>query len=371
MRSDVLKVSYIHGRNGPHPMQGKLARSVGGEYVLVDFKIRWHDLTSPRLRRYLSWLVCSLTFPNKGKYDIFLAAGPHFTMPLMRAFFQISPKQKIIVHLGDETLYSLLVNRYSGISRSMLIRALRKYDAVICEGKMGADIARSLLGPEKPIYTVFPGIPKEHYLANKAVKPNLKGNTIIFMANGPAGFRTWYKGLDLLLDSFAIAYATNSKLTLTVIGDWDKNVIESLTATFEPSIRSAIRFVSSTNNLQDYLKNGSLYVHCARGEAFGITILIALLAGIPSIVSEWTGAKEAVKLVSNDLITPLDKNAVAERILWYFNLPDAEKQKLSERGRSVAENYTEEKAIECYRNTFKQIIQDFQLDKTLCDLPAL
>jgi glycosyltransferase involved in cell wall biosynthesis len=363
MDSQLLKVSYVHGRSGPHPFQGKLAQSVGGEYQVVDFRIRWHDLPSSRFRRYLSWIVCALTFPNKKKYDIFLAAGPHFTLVLMRLLKQLRKNQKIIVHMGDETLYSLYANRYSKSTHSILISALKKYDALICEGKMSADIARKLLGKDALIYTVFAGIPNEHYRLNAAIKPNTGSKNILFMGNGPSGFRLWYKGLDIMLDAFAIAFASDPELKFTIIGSWEDDIIDQLLSRYDEKIRSAINFVGATNQLNEYIGKNSLYLHCARGEAFGITILIAMLAGLTPIVSEWTGAKEAVTRVDPELVVSLDKDIIAQRILWYFRLSNAEKEKLSEMSRSIAQDYTEEKAISRYQDTFKQIVLDLGINK--------
>lgn len=363
MDSNLLKVAYVHGRNGPHPLQGKLAKSIGGEYIVVDFRIRWHDKPSSKLRRYLSWVVCALTFPKKKQYDIFLAAGPHFMMVLMRIFKQLRKNQKIIIHLGDETLYFLHANKYSDSTRKILIRTIQKYDAIICEGKMGADIARKIIGESKPIHTVFAGIPANHYAKNKSVVPNLKSKNIIFMGNGPSDNRLWYKGLDIMLESFSIAFENDSELKFTIIGEWDKSALEPFLNKYNKQVNRAITFVDSTSHLNEYLKEGALYLHCARGEAFGITILIAMLAGLPCIVSEWTGAKEVIEQVSKDLIVELNSKLIAKNILWYFNLSENEKQFLSDKGREIAENYTEEKAIKHYQDVFTKVTTELGLTK--------
>jgi glycosyltransferase involved in cell wall biosynthesis len=363
MTENILKVAYVHGRTGPHPMQGLMAKSVGGEYVVVDFRIRWHDIPASPFRRYLSWIVCALSFPNVKKYDIFLAAGPHYSVVLMKVLKQLRKNQKIVVHLGDETLYSLHTKRYSKTTQKIMIWALNKFDAVICEGKMGSDLARQLLKDDALIYTVFPGIPTEHYKTNKTVIPDLKSKNIIFMGNGPSGFRLWYKGLDLLVESFALARNKVPGLTLTIVGEWDTNAIEQLLSGYNNEIRNAIHFADQTNNLNEHLEKCSLYVHCARGEAFGITILIAMLAGVVPVVSEWTGAKEAVEQIDRKLITPLDKSRIAESIVWYFDLSEDEKKRISDESRKIAEGYTQEKALHCYQDTFRKMAMDLKLTK--------
>jgi len=94
----------------------------------------------------------------------------------------------------------------------------------------------------------------------------------------------------------------------------------------------------------------------ARGEAFGISILEAMLAGVPSIVSEWTGAREVVEQVDRQLVVPTDPAAAADRIRWYLGLPTPEKQRLSERSREVAATYTEERATQVFRDAISQIM---------------
>jgi glycosyltransferase involved in cell wall biosynthesis len=368
MDSNTLKVSYVHGRTGPHPFQGKLAKSVGGEYIVVDFKIRWHDIPSSRFRRYLSWFVCALSFPNKKKYDIFLAAGPHASVALMKVLKQLTSKQKIILHLGDETLYFLHAKRYSKLTQKLLLWVMKKYDAIICEGKMGTEIAKKLLGDKVKVYTTFAGIPKEHYLTTKKVIPNLKSKSILFMGNGPSGFRLWYKGLDLMLDGFSIAVEKDNELKFIVVGDWDKEVIENLLAKYNSKVRNAVQFTGSVTDLSPYLSQSSLYLHCARGEAFGITVLIAMLAGLTPMVSTWTGAREAVEEINPKLVVALDSQEIADRIQWYFSLSEEEKKKLSEKSRLIAENYHEDKAIERYQQVFKQAAADLGFTKNISSL---
>jgi glycosyltransferase involved in cell wall biosynthesis len=168
-----------------------------------------------------------------------------------------------------------------------------------------------------------------------------------------------------MLESFSIAFKTDTELRFIIIGDWDKNALAPFLNKYNKDVNEAIKFVDSTNHLHEYLNQGALYLHCARGEAFGITVLIAMLAGLPSIVSEWTGAKEAVEQVSLDLVVTLKPDTIAQRITWYFNLSANEKKLLSDKSREIAENYTEEKSIKHYQHIFKQITSDLGLTKPI------
>jgi glycosyltransferase involved in cell wall biosynthesis len=127
------------------------------------------------------------------------------------------------------------------------------------------------------------------------------------------------------------------------------------------SVVNQIDFVGKSDNLTKYLSKSSLYLHCARGEAFGISVIEAMAAGVPPIVSEWTGAKEVVSQVSDMLIVPLDQDIILQRVKWYFNLPLEKKIELSDKCRKISREYTQENAVANFQNTIKHIAQDFSL----------
>lgn len=362
-RTSKLNIAYIHGRPCSHPMQQKMARAIGANFSPVDFILRWHDKpNAPRIRRYLSWILCSIFFPNARKYDVYIAAGAHVTIPLMRYFKRITARQKIIVHLGDELLYSIYSGRFSESRTSFLKKLISKYDAIICEGKMGKEIINMLLGENSPkVYTIINGIEAKHLKQIKSIEPKLNSKNILFMGQGPGKLRFWYKGIDLLLNSFKIAHEKDSELSLTIVGDWDKLLLEPILSTLNQETRAAIEIVGYTDDLTYYIHKCSLYLHPARGEAFGITVLISLAAGIPTMVSEWTGAKEVVEKVSKDLIVPLDPNIIANKILWYFSVSDSQKKNMSALSKEIGLTYTEERAIREYCETFEKLVLDFNI----------
>ena len=116
-----------------------------------------------------------------------------------------------------------------------------------------------------------------------------------------------------------------------------------------------VRFLGYKRDISLCLSESSLYVHLARGEAFGISILEAMLAGVPCIVSELTGAREVVEQVDPRLIVPPDPNVAADRMRWYFKLSSSERTFLSARSREVVAAYTEERAAQEIREVVAQI----------------
>ena len=106
------------------------------------------------------------------------------------------------------------------------------------------------------------------------------------------------------------------------------------------------------------MKSSSLYVHLGRGDAFPVSSMEAMLAGLPTIVSNETGTKEIVKEVSKNLIVPLNVNEVAKRIEWYFRLKKDEKNKLSKGLYKSVKSLDKKNIIHKFKKDYKKFISD-------------
>jgi glycosyltransferase involved in cell wall biosynthesis len=201
---------------------------------------------------------------------------------------------------------------------------------------------------------VHSSIEKERIGSFANLSPNLGSRNILFIGNGPSGWRSFYKGLDVLLDSLQITLKRMPDLVLTILGEWEDQHIRELLEE-RPDIGANVRFAGKSSDLKPFLEEAALYVHPARGEAFGITIIEAMCSGVPCIVSDQTGAKEAVLQVSTKMVTSVDASAVAEQILMYFGLPAEERSRLSGLSRRVAQKYTEERSISEFRSAVESI----------------
>ena len=120
---------------------------------------------------------------------------------------------------------------------------------------------------------------------------------------------------------------------------------------------SSIYNIGKSKSIEKHLQEGSLYLHPARGEAWGLSINEAMLAGLVPIISEFTGTRELVNQVDSRLVCPLDESKISEGIIWYFNLPIAEKKALSEKSRIVARKYTEEEAVSNFKQEFTSVLE--------------
>jgi glycosyltransferase involved in cell wall biosynthesis len=306
-----------------------------------------------------SWLLTSFLFP-KNKFDVLLTEEPYLPIALMRSLRLIKKRKKLISQLGTHTLYFIKANRYGDFTKKMFLYTFSKYDVIICEGEMQKEILISLLSEykKKPIIkTISNGSTETRVEKLLLVKPNLKSNKILSIAETPNNDRVFYKGLDLNIAAFKLLILANKDYYYDIIGTVPVAIQKILLDDLEPKIKNRIRFLGRVNNFESILADYSLCLHLARGEAWGVSINECLLAGLPTIVSEWTGSKEMVCKVSEDLIVPLNAEKAKKAMLKYFELEFTDKLNLSNKCRSISKNYTENKAVEQFKSHFYESIK--------------
>lgn len=355
------KVAFIHGRPAPHPSHAALARSVNSEFHFVDAKIPYHEQAdSSRIRRYTSWIANAATFPNRRQYDALMTEGIHFPPVLMRRLGLLSKKQKLFAMLGNEMLYFLKIGRYAPHSHRAMIDAMTRCDALFCMGEMGVELATELLKAKNSrvqIYRTLEVTSDKRHNAYMHLSPDLNGTNLLFLAHGTDGWRGFYKGIDLLLETFELVAAKFDNARLRIIGEWNPEYVKPMLDKMKIG-RDRVHFLGKLSDLEKPLEETALYIHLARGEAFGIAVTEAMSAGLPCVVSEWTGAREAVQKAASDLVVPLDAEKAAEKVAWYLNLPLAEKQRLSVACRQSAALYTEENSLGLFRRAFAQAMSN-------------
>jgi glycosyltransferase involved in cell wall biosynthesis len=361
---DPIKVAYIEGRPHGHPTHSACARAVSADFYFVDHRLRYHDLPgATKLRRYTSWLLSAIGFPKRRSYDVFLSEEAYFMLGLMKKMGLLSKRQKLMAIMGSHTLYFLHTGRYSQRTTRAFIDLFKLYDAFICEGPLQYELLKGFLGPNSPVklYQTYNGSPASRFNRLVTVTPNLGNMHMVTIGAIPNQNRIHYKGTDLMLAAFNQVKSRFPGLTFTIVGEYDPKLARDLLQSHCPQWQQDVSFVGQTNDMGAYLKDACLYLHTARGEAWGISVTEAMAAGVPALVSEWTGSKEAVTKVSDTFIVPLEVNAIAEKIAWYLTLPLSQKQAYSEAARQVSKFYTEENAIENFRSVFQQACHDCQV----------
>ena len=358
-----LKVAFIHGRPEAHPTHQKYAKAVNANFYYVDHKLRYHDLPQAGpLKRYFSWLWTAVTFPRK-KYSVFFSEEAYFMVGLMKWLGLLRKDQKIISLMATHTPYFLTHDRYAPSTKKASIKLLQAYDGFICGSQLQKKLIRNLIGEDSniPVYAIYNGVEVNRFNRLYKLNPDLESRNIVFIGAVPNSDRVWYKGIDLMLAAFPGIRKQFPDATFTIIGEYDAGLMEKLLNQYCPEDKAAVVLAGKVNNLEDHLKNAGLYLHTSRGEAWGISITEAMAAGVPPIVSDQTGAMEAVVEADERLVTTLAVKDIETKVSWYFNLPAEEKRAISARCKEVVkQKYTEDKTIPNFRASFEKLVRELQ-----------
>jgi glycosyltransferase involved in cell wall biosynthesis len=353
-----IKAAYLHGRPSAHPLHQKLAKLFDADFYLVDAFIRWQDKNIPAPFLPFIWLLCGLFQKNAKKYNLFLVDNLHVSVVFMKYLRLNKKKQKIVVHLGSHTLFFIRERKFSGINLFFQKWALKRYDAIICEGKMAMDYVNEILPGKKPqVYYSFNGLAESRVAQLKGISPNLSSKNILTITQiSGASFRLWYKGIDVMLEAFALAHSKDPELKFIIVGEVDEQLLSQYTSRLPAAALNNIVFAGYSKDLFSYYAGSSLYLHTARGDAFPTTTLEALMVGIPTLISDQTGTKEIVLNVSDSLVTALDAPVIAGKINDYFQLSPAERTALSEKCKTAVVGYTEERSFANYRQIMNEVV---------------
>lgn len=187
-RSQPAKVVYLRGRPSADPLHAQFAETLEADFSPVDLRMRWQDRSRSRPYIASSWRLSAARRPRRRSYDVFLVDGLHVGAAVMKRLF-LRRDQKIIAHLASHTLYFLLTNRFDRRVEQLHLWALRNYDALICDGRMGVEIVQRLLGDRHPpIYDNFGGVYDRRVDALALVKPDLAGRRMVFVGVGQTSF---------------------------------------------------------------------------------------------------------------------------------------------------------------------------------------
>lgn len=112
------------------------------------------------------------------------------------------------------------------------------------------------------------------------------------------------KDFETLLRAFAAAYRRVRSLRLVIIGEGPQApALKALSA--ELKIDHRVQFVGETTNVRPYLETARMFAMSSQSEGLPMSLLEAMDAGLPAIVSDVGGMAEAVKLADAGLIVPV------------------------------------------------------------------
>ncbi|MCS7201476.1 MAG: glycosyltransferase family 4 protein [Dictyoglomus sp.] len=309
---------------GPHYFHKAIADYLKCEYSdILDYK-------KSNSYKVIAYFINSI-LGNYQKYSTFLCEGT-FLIPSLFKYLPIKRFKKNIINISaDPSFYYYIIRRTNFLKRILFKKALRKVDLFICVGEMVSKFLRQIF-PNAKYIIIYPYIEEERYKKLLYITPkNLSNHNILFISNGPDWY---YKGLDLIIDSFKEIRKEFHDSKLFILGHWDDKIKEKF--------KSDGVFFLGYKKVEEFIPECSLYLHTGRGEVFSVSTLEALLGGLPAIVSEFTGVKEIIKELNENFVVPLDREKIAKKVIEYFNLSLEEKIRLSNRAKELGARFTKD-----------------------------
>ena len=143
------------------------------------------------------------------------------------------------------------------------------------------------------------------------------------------------KGLDLLLEAIALLRGRGLDATLDVVGaidGWEAPEFQGHRAALReraarPDLTGAVNFLGFSENVPALLSRAS--VHCCPSrpdlrEGFGLVVLEAKLAGVPSVVTPSGNLPEMIEHTRDGWLCPrADAEAIAEGLERFLTRPEA------------------------------------------------
>ncbi|MDI6715837.1 MAG: glycosyltransferase family 4 protein [Actinomycetota bacterium] len=253
----------------------------------------------------------------------------------------------VIALCAEDALYRIFVT--GGSLKQLITRwGFQFVSGIITNSDQTANLIRSNLG-SVPIETRYPSIPEERIRLFSSAEPLLDSHNLILIGGGSQ----FCKGVDIATKCLEILRGKFPDIRLTVLGF--------------PDLKETPGLVSpgSVDDILPYLSTSSVLIHPGRGEAFGLAIIEAMLAGVVPFVSEWTGASSIVKEAASNLVVPLCAEDFASRIAVFWNDTPDHRQTLSAKCRQVALDFSLKALKQPSLAPFIEYIASNKLNSTL------
>ena len=287
-----------------------------------------------------------------GEYDTVIAEG---SRPLYTGVVHKMVHGSDLIYLcADHRLYDLwnssveVTSAYSlfkhvlGTYGKPVVRAVAQHgvDGVIAVSKFVEDYLRPIFRDNVPTRIAHPYIQPDLYEQLGQASPNLDRKVAVTV-----GRERYYKGIDLLVDSWSTIRENHPDAELHIVG---KNHPESYSDTPGVSVHGFV------DNIVDAYADAGLYVQPSRVDPFPVTVLEGLRTGLPAVVTESTGNYTEVAKLDEQLITPTTADGLSNAISWYFDLTQGEKQELSDAAKRRGERFGPNERKRAFREVFKK-----------------
>lgn len=312
MNPNATKFLYLCRKERPHPAHEHFVTS-NAEVVPV------HPLNI-KMVKCIAWR----------KYDVAIADG-FGTLPIGWAL----KKTGLISNLIFVTTSHAFV--YHQQIFKLMLKAV---DGVIATSSLMHSLIKDLIGYTGPIAICYPIPNITDFLK---INPSINSRKACFI-----GTYKFHKGVDLLPKIAHMLHEKTKMSKVYVIGHMqhcELNQCTEIEYFGHVSRKKMLKIVSEC----------SVYVHPARIEAFGASVVEAMAAGLIPVVTSKTGAKDLVELLDPDLVVREDVDTISRKIIEVWSWRPEKRAKLSNEAKNIIQDLANEKQ-NSFINSLKAIL---------------
>lgn len=249
---------------------------------------------------------------------------------------QMLPEATMARRLGLPVVLQLHELRSPGVKRAATLRwASAVSDVLVGVSDAVSAMLRSRSG-RTPVVTVRNGVP----VSPMIVRPN--DDSVVV---GTVGYVSRVKGTDIFLHAAELVLRQRPGVRFEHAGAprlWGDDVfdddVDDLAAS--PVLRASLTWLGSTN-VEQALAGWQIFVLASRQEAFPLSTLEAMAAGLPVIATDVGGIPEQIShLETGVLVAPASPSALAEWIVRLIDDPGLRRRLGDSARRVAAEKFT-------------------------------
>ncbi|CAJ53637.1 glycosyltransferase family 4 protein [Haloquadratum walsbyi] len=335
-----MNVAMVHYGESPHPAHQGFAEAIDADIISCSSEHTDLKLVSTGLE-----IVRGAQF----EYDILVVEG---SRPLISILAQgLIRKTKIIYLCADHFLYNLNHSTDSGLIKKHGINTLFQgiVDGVIAVSDFAAEFVHATGGTSIPMRIVHPYIQQDPFNEFKHISPDLSSKTAVTISSAPTGVVGEYKGVDLLVDSWNKVRRGFPDATLRVVGRGHPSRYEN---------QPGVIVEGYVESISEVFQDASLYIQPSRVDAYPVTVLEALRASVPSVVTRTTGTRTEIRTIDPMLISDPNPRSIAEKIMYYFDKNINYKKRISRISHQRGGQYSPKKWKSAFESAFESLLEE-------------
>lgn len=205
---------------------------------------------------------------------------------------------------------------------------------------------------EEKVSVVYNPVGREKSESVKAPKKKNIIDPVVFVSTGRL---VKIKNLDTLIKVFSKLIHDNPEesVEMWIVGDGpQRHQLEQLVS--DLGINDKVQFYGFQENVYSVLKQADIFVLPSFSEGSSVSLLEAMAAGLPSIVTEVGGTGEILgKSRSGILINPLKFTSILDAMNYFLKLSECERMKMGQSARMEAQRFH----VDNYSNQLLHIYQ--------------